>query len=66
MSKVGLIVLIGSLVAAALLFALWLVGFLAHVGGALIHLLLVLALPVGFIGGLIGMILIVVGKTRSP
>ncbi len=28
---------------AVILFALWLLGFLAHVGGAMIHLLLVLA-----------------------
>jgi hypothetical protein len=30
--------------AVVILFALWLLGFAVHVGGALIHLLLVLAL----------------------
>ena len=30
----------------AILFVLWLLGFIAHVGGGLIHLLLVIALVV--------------------
>ncbi len=35
-----------------ILFALWLLGLVAHVGGALIHILLVLAV-IGFIYNLI-------------
>jgi hypothetical protein len=35
-----------------ILFVLWLVGFLAHIGGGLIHLLLVIAL-IGLIFNLI-------------
>ena len=37
-----------------ILFVLWLVGLLAHVGGGLIHLLLVIALVVAVINLLTG------------
>ncbi|HSS21496.1 MAG TPA: hypothetical protein VLL54_15585 [Pyrinomonadaceae bacterium] len=62
MNKTGLLLLGGSIGAAAVLAFVWLLGFVAHIGGALIHLLLVLALLIGFIGSIIGMVAIVVGK----
>lgn len=37
-----------------ILFVLWLIGFVAHVGGSLIHLLLVIALVVFIINLLTG------------
>jgi hypothetical protein len=67
MNKSGLVILVGSIAAAALLTVLWLIGFLFAVGGNLVHLLIVLALPVGFIGGILGIILMLTGKkSRQP
>ena len=65
MKKAGIIILIASLVGAALMIVVWLLGFLLAIGGGLIHLLLVLALPVGFIGGIVGLVLILLGK-KNP
>jgi hypothetical protein len=62
MNKVGLLILVGSIAAAAFLLVIWVVGFLAHIGGALIHLLLVLALLLGFVGGLVGIVVLLMGK----
>ena len=62
MNKLGLIVLGGSIAAAAFLLIIWLIGFLVHIGGALIHLLLVLAMVLGFLGGIVGIVLLIVGK----
>jgi hypothetical protein len=62
MRKTGLIILIGSLLGAVGLFLLWIVGFIFHVGGGLIHLLLILAPLLGFLGGITGLILVIVGK----
>jgi hypothetical protein len=58
----GLLILGGSLSAAAFLVVIWLIGFVIHVGGALIHLLLVLALLLGFIGSIVGVLMLLVGK----
>jgi hypothetical protein len=39
-----------SIVVAGFLLFIWLIGLIAHIGGSLIHLLLLLALLIGFIG----------------
>ena len=62
MNRMGLLILGGSLSAAAFLVVIWLIGFVIHVGGALIHLLLVLALLLGFIGSIVGVLMLLVGK----
>ena len=62
MNKPGLIILLGSWAAAGFLIALWLVGFLVGIGGGLIHLLLVLAIPVGAMGTIIGLVVLLAGK----
>ena len=51
-----------SIVIAGFLFFVWLIGVIAGIGGALIHLLLVLALLVGFIGIAVGIFLLVMNK----
>ena len=62
MNKTGLLILGGSFVAAAVLLIIWFIGFLTHIGGGLIHLLLILAMFVGFIGFLTGIVVLLVGK----
>jgi hypothetical protein len=61
-NKTGLLILIGSVVSAAVLMVIWFVGFIANIGGSLIHLALLLALLVGSIGGIVGLIVLLVGK----
>lgn len=65
MRRTGSIILGGSLALAALLIILWLAGAILGIGGSLIHLLLVLALLVGTVGTLLGMVLLLAGK-RDP
>jgi hypothetical protein len=62
MNKTGPFIFGGSIAASAFLVVIWLIGFIAHVGGALIHLLLVLALILGFVGGIVGVVVLLVGK----
>lgn len=62
MNKVGLLILVGSLAVAAFLLVVWLIGFLGHIGGGLIHLLLILALLVGGAGSIVGIVVMLVGK----
>lgn len=62
MNKVGLLILVGSLAVAAFLLVVWLIGFLGHIGGGLIHLLLILALLVGGTGFIVGIVVMLVGK----
>jgi hypothetical protein len=64
MKIAGFITLGVSVAGAALLFVIWLVGFVLHIGGNLIHLLLLLAILLGFIGGLAGIILVVLGRGK--
>lgn len=52
----------GSLLAAAFLGFIWLVGVVAGIGGGLIHLFLLLALLIGFVGVLAGVIMLTAGK----
>jgi hypothetical protein len=66
MNKTGLLVLIGSIVAAAFLLVIWFIGFLLHLGGGLIHLLLVLALVVGGIGTIVGVVVMLVSNKAAP
>ena len=62
MNKTGILILGGSIAAAAVLLIIWFIGFLAHIGGGLIHLLLILAMLVGFIGFITGLVVLLVGK----
>lgn len=52
----------GSLLAAGFLGFVWLVGAIAGIGGGLIHLFLLLALLIGFVGVVGGGIMLVGGK----
>lgn len=65
MHKAGLVILVGSIAAAALLLFLWFIGFLVHIGGGLIHLLLVLALVVGGTGCIVGLVVMLAGKKAA-
>lgn len=66
MKTVGVGVLIGSVVLAGLSLLLWLVGLVTgYTGGGLVHLLLVFALVVGPVGLVAGVVLILVGNSRS-
>ena len=65
MNRIGLIILLGSLVGAGLLIVLWIIGLLFNLAGSLIHLLLVLALPIGAIGTVVGLVLLVAGKKQK-
>ena len=65
MYKSGIVILVASLAGAAFLILLWLIGLVTTVGGNLIHLLLLLAFPVGILGGILGVVLIIVGKSRA-
>ncbi|HWN09679.1 MAG TPA: DUF5670 family protein [Pyrinomonadaceae bacterium] len=62
MSKAGRVILVGSIIAAGFLLVVWFIGFLGGFGGNLIHLLLVLALAIGVIGSVIGIVVMIVGK----
>lgn len=62
MNKVGLLILVGSLAVAAFLLVVWLIGIRGHIGGGLIHLLLILALLVGGTGFIVGIVVMLVGK----
>ena len=57
--------MVASLAGAAFLIVLWLIGLLTGAVGNLVHLLLLLALPVGFLGGILGVVLIIAGKNRD-
>jgi hypothetical protein len=54
----GVATIVGSVVLAGLLFILWLAGLVMHIGGGLIHLLLLLAMLVGPTGLAVGVVLI--------
>ena len=62
MNKAGLLILGASFLAAAILVVVWLIGFVVHIGGALIHLLLVLAMAIGLFGAIVGIVVLIVGK----
>lgn len=62
MNKTGLLILVGSIGAAVILLIIWFIGVLTHIGGALIHLLLILAMLVGFIGFITGLVVLLGGK----
>ena len=51
-----------SILIAGFLLFVWLIGAILGVGGSLIHLLLVLALLIGFIGIAVGIFLLVMSK----
>jgi hypothetical protein len=53
-----------SILIAVFLLFVWLIGAIAGIGGSLIHLLLVLALLIGFIGLAVGIFLLVMSKRQ--
>ena len=66
MKNAGIGILIGSVVLAGLSLLLWLVGLVTgFMGGGLVHLLLVFALVLGPAGLVAGVVLIIVGNSRS-
>lgn len=65
MRKAGILTLVISLVVSGFLLLVWLLGFGFGVAGSLIHLLLVIALPLGLIGGAVGILLLVVSAFQS-
>ena len=65
MTKLGLGILIASIAISVLLLLVWMIGFVVNVGGALIHMLLVLSLLLGTVGSLIGIVVLLVGKARG-
>ena len=62
--KKGLIAIGISLGVAVLLLVIWIVGFVAHIGGALIHLLLMMAMIIGCIGTVAGLGLLIVNRGK--
>lgn len=65
MRRRGVVVIIGSFVLAGLMFVLWLLGLVAHVGGALIHLLLLFAPVVVAAGVALGILLLAIDKGQN-
>ena len=64
MNKVGLFILAGSFGIAAIMLVIWLIGLLTGIAGNLIHLLLILALLVGGLGFVIGLVVLLVNRTK--
>jgi hypothetical protein len=68
MRKVGLLLLVGSVLMTLLTLTLWLTGLALGVGGGLIHLLLVVSITVGPVGFVTGLVLLLIegrGGARS-
>jgi hypothetical protein len=65
LKKAGFVTLGVTVAGVALLFVIWLVLMVLHIGGTVIHLLLLLAILLGFIGGLAGIILLVLGRGKQ-
>ncbi len=61
----GVAVIVGSFALAGLLVVLWLAGLVAHVGGGLIHLLLLFAPVCVAAGVVLGVVLIVIDKGQN-
>lgn len=61
----GIAIIIGTFALAAVLFVLWLVGVVAHIGGALIHLLLLLALVIIPAGVVVGVIFLLIDSKQE-
>ena len=61
MRKVGLLLLVGSVLMTLLTLSLWLAGLVFGVGGGLIHLLLVVSITVGPVGFVTGIVLLLIG-----
>ena len=53
-----------SIVIAGFLLFIWLIGAVLGIGGGLIHLLLLLALLIGFVGIAVGVFLLLMGKKQ--
>ena len=66
MRSAGIAVLLGAVALAGLSLIVWLLGLILGIGGALIHLLLLLAMLVGPAGAVAGIVLILVGRSRNP
>jgi hypothetical protein len=58
--RAGVAIIVGSVGLAGLLIILWLAGFILHLGGALIHLVLLLAMLLGPTGLAVGVVLVLI------
>lgn len=65
MRKAGLIVLAATLALVVLLLLSWAAGFAVGAGGALVHLLLVIAMLVAPVGTVIGVALLIFGRRQD-
>lgn len=63
--RTGIVVIVGSVVLAALLIVLWLAGFVLHIGGGLIHLVLLLAMLIGPTGLAVGVVLVLLARREQ-
>jgi hypothetical protein len=59
--RTGIAIIVGSVGLAGLLIVIWLAGLVFHIGGGLIHLLLLLAMLLGPTGIAIGVVLVLIG-----
>ena len=67
MRNVGIAVLVGAVLLAGLSFLVWLGGLVTgYTFGGLVHLLLVFAVLFGPAGVIVGVVLILVGRSRNP
>jgi hypothetical protein len=60
--QAGLLIIVGALLAALVTLSLWFAGLAFGVGGALIHLLLVVAVTIGPLGFAVGLVLLLLGS----
>jgi hypothetical protein len=58
--RAGIATIVGSVLLAGLLLLLWLAGLVMHVGGGLIHLVLLLAMLIGPTGLAVGVVLVLI------
>ncbi|MDT7541662.1 MAG: hypothetical protein QOE33_1566 [Acidobacteriota bacterium] len=63
--RAGVAIIIGCVGLAGLLMLLWLAGLVMHVGGGLIHLLLLLAMLVGPTGLALGVVLVIIAGREN-
>lgn len=63
--RAGVAIIVGSVGLAGLLFVIWLAGFMMHFGGALIHLVLLLAMLLGPTGLAIGVVLVLIAGREA-
>jgi hypothetical protein len=65
MRKKGIAIILGTFALAGLLVVVWLLGLIAHIGGGLIHLLLLLALMITPVGVVVGVIFLLIDNKQD-